>query len=79
MNWLRLAITRSAALTDFTKMLQSSAKRQATLVQLLIKLVQNDIAQQRAYHASNAKDNFVFDRLIPLCRDRILVDVRRKR
>jgi len=42
-------------------------------------VVQEQNGQQRANHAMDAKDNFEFERLIPLCRSDSVLDLRHKK
>jgi hypothetical protein len=42
-------------------------------------VVQEDVGQERADHAPNAKGNFCFDRVTPLDRSHVVLDLRLKR
>jgi hypothetical protein len=47
--------------------------------QLLVEIVEHEIAQEGRDHSPNAKGNFCFDRVIALDRSRCVLDLRLKR
>jgi len=43
------------------------------------RIVEEQVGQDRRHHSPNAKGNFCFDRVIPLDRSHVVLDLRRKR
>jgi hypothetical protein len=44
-----------------------------------VDLIEVEIAEQRGDHSPNAKGNFCFDRVMPLDRSQVVLDLRLKR
>jgi hypothetical protein len=53
--------------------------REVTLHPDVKRIVHEQIHQDRTDHAMDAKDNFEFERLIPLCRSDSVLDLRHKK